>query len=256
MPIQPDRLIELPIEEIDVNRRQRKNLGDIECLATSITAIGLLQPILVNSVLPPQSLGKAAYSLVAGRRRLEAHRHLKRETILCCVDDDFADTWDLLQAEVTENTCRRPFSPSEAAGAAEDLLPLAREAARRRQGRCFEGTYENFSEVGLALDQVARLLDLSRPTLEKARKVVAAAREDREQFGDLAERLDRTGKVDGAYQELLRRQTDTPRQPAGYVTVRMNVNGAVKITGLKNKSEIIAHLYILIQKLKDSISSP
>jgi ParB-like chromosome segregation protein Spo0J len=44
--------------------------------------------------------------LIAGQRRLEAHRRLKRATILCCVVEDLKDAMVLLQAEITENTCR------------------------------------------------------------------------------------------------------------------------------------------------------
>ena len=48
------------------------------------------------------------------------------------------------------------------------------------------------------MDQIPELLDWSRPTLEKAMKVVAAAREDKEEYGDLVERMDRTGEVKGS----------------------------------------------------------
>ena len=244
MLIQSGKTAELPVEEIDIGRRQRRSLGDIDRLAASIAEVGLLQPILIT----------AKGKLIAGQRRLEAHRRLKRTTILCWVVEDLKDAMALLQAEITENTCRQPFSPSEAVSAAGTLLPLAQEAANNRMiHRAEEGAYEKFSEGGVAMEQIARLLDMSRPTLEKARKVVAAARQHKQHFGDLVERMDRTGKVNGVYQEMLRRKGQIPDRSASYFTVRMNVNGSVEISGLKNKIEIITHLHILIGELQKSL---
>ena len=241
MPHQPNTVVELFLDDIDIERRQRRDMGDLARLAESINEVGLLQPIVITT----------RGILVAGQRRLEAHRLLKRKTILCCVVEDLRGALPLLQAEVTENTCRRPFTPSEAVSAAERLLPLAQEAAQNRIfHRADQGASVNFTEGGQSVDQIAKLLDLSRPTLEKAMKVVAAAREDKEQYGDLVERMDRTGKVNGSYQELLRRQGKLTRRPAAYFTVRLNVNGTFDISGVKNKPEILANLYTLIHEIQ------
>ena len=84
-----------------------------------------------------------------------------------------------IKAEITENTCRRPCTPSEAVSPAERLLPLAQEAAQNRMyHREDEGASVNFTEGGEALHQIAKLLDLSRFTLEKAVKVVEVARQE------------------------------------------------------------------------------
>ena len=64
------------------------------------------------------------------------------------------------------------------------------------------------------------------------------------------ERMDRTGKVNGSYQELLRRQGKLTRRPAACFTVRLNVNGTFDISGMKNKPEILANLYNLIDQIK------
>ena len=37
---------------------------------------------------------------------------------------EFPDEWALLLAEIQENTCRKPFNPSEAVTNTERLLPL------------------------------------------------------------------------------------------------------------------------------------
>ena len=60
-----------PIGEISIGHRHRQDYGDIDALAASIEAIGLLHPIVVSQH------GR----LLAGQRRLMAFKHLGRETI-------------------------------------------------------------------------------------------------------------------------------------------------------------------------------
>ena len=52
----------LPVEQIAVGQRYRKDLGDLRSLAASIEEVGLLHPIVVT----PQG------RLIAGQRRLKA----------------------------------------------------------------------------------------------------------------------------------------------------------------------------------------
>ncbi len=57
----------LPINEIIVEERFRKDLGDITSLADSMRRLGLIQPVVVNK----------EKRLVAGGRRLAAARELQ-----------------------------------------------------------------------------------------------------------------------------------------------------------------------------------
>jgi ParB family chromosome partitioning protein len=61
----------LPIDSIKVGARFRQDHGDIAALAASIADIGLLHPIVVTQ----------HGQLLAGRRRLEACKSLRWETI-------------------------------------------------------------------------------------------------------------------------------------------------------------------------------
>jgi ParB family chromosome partitioning protein len=61
----------LPLDQIRVGKRHRKDLGDISALAESIEDIGLLHPITVDQD------GR----LLAGARRLAAYKHLGRKEI-------------------------------------------------------------------------------------------------------------------------------------------------------------------------------
>jgi ParB family chromosome partitioning protein len=64
-------MTERPIASIRVGKRHRRDLGDIEALAASIAAIGLLNPITVD---------KDGW-LLAGARRLAACKLLGLQTI-------------------------------------------------------------------------------------------------------------------------------------------------------------------------------
>lgn len=68
----------IKISKIEVGKRTRKELGEIEPLAESINRIGLLNPILVRKKMD-------SYELLAGHRRLEACKSLDWDTILAQV---------------------------------------------------------------------------------------------------------------------------------------------------------------------------
>jgi len=105
----------------------------------------------------------------------------------------------IIRGEGAENVLRKDFAPSEAVAIAAALEPIEREAAKERM--LTGQPCENFTQ-GKSLDKTASAVGMSRPTLEKARQVVEAAEQEPERFGDLVERMDRTGKVDRVYKEL------------------------------------------------------
>ena len=178
---------ELAIKDISVRRRFRKEFGDIRALAESIQDVGLLQPIAVDR----------QYRLIGGARRIEAFKSLGHTSIPCHV----VDLEDLIRGEAAENMMRKDFTPSEAVAIAKALEPLERKKAaeRERHGRPKRG--ENFTPLSdgtKSVDRLARAVGMSRPTLEKAKAVVAS--EDK----DLIAKMDCTGRVDGAYRQLKR----------------------------------------------------
>jgi len=89
----------LPIGEIVVGSRFRKELGDIKGLAESIKKFGLLHPIVVTE----------EKVLVAGVRRLEACKLLGWDTIPV----RFVSLVQIEKGEVEENVERMDFLPSE-----------------------------------------------------------------------------------------------------------------------------------------------
>jgi ParB-like chromosome segregation protein Spo0J len=190
--------VKLNVNDIQVGRRHREDLGDVAGLAASMERVGLLHPIVVNS----------AHELIAGERRLAAAKALHWDEVDATVADNLDDIHAALMAERDENQHRKEFTPSEAAAMAAALEPYERQAAdaRMKAGR----PPVNFTEgtKGRAADKVAEAVGRSRPTLAKAAAVVEAAKAHPGEYEDIRQEMDRTDKVSPAYKELARRQQE------------------------------------------------
>ena len=128
------------IADIQVGNRHRKAMGDIKGLAASIDELGLLQRVVVR----PDG------TLVAGARRIAACRMLGWQDIPAKVAENLEEELRLLKAQRDENTCRKAFTPSEAVAVGQDLEPMERAAAKRRQSTHSESGYEKFTDPTLA----------------------------------------------------------------------------------------------------------
>lgn len=192
---------EIRLDEILIEGRHRHDLGNITELADSIDRLGLLHPIVVTPEL----------RLVAGERRLAACRELGWDEVPVTVADNLADAVDLLQAERDENTCRKAFTPSEAARIAMTIEDALRPVARERQGKRTDLTSgQTLPEVPSTppprpRDIAAKSTGYSHETLRKVREVekIAEAPETPEPVRRVAQdaikTMDATGKVDGPH---------------------------------------------------------
>lgn len=203
------RIVKLPIANVIVGERHRKDLGDLDGLAKSILAVGLLHPIVVDE----------RHRLIAGERRLAAWRQLHGDTepIPAHVAGTFSDALRLL-AEQDENTCRKPFAPSEAVALGLALEAIERpKAAARVGGRPSSETAGKLPAVstGRVRDIVGPAVGMSGRTYLKAKAVVAAAEDpslapdERAVAQEAVEMMDRTGKVSAAYNKV----KDTTAEP-------------------------------------------
>lgn len=195
-------LIDLPLGEIVVGERARKEVRNIAQLAESIRVLGLLHPVVVNG----------RRELVAGFRRLAAFRELNRPTIPARVVDSLDDAVLAVTAERAENTCRDPLSPVEIVELGKRLEELEKPAARKRQGARTDlpqpsGKFPEGSK-GQTRDKVAAALGVSGRTYEKAKQIVEAAEREPERFGDLPAMADEKS-IDAASQELKARRAET-----------------------------------------------
>jgi len=101
------------IDDIKVNKRVRKDMGDIAALAESMKRFGQISPIVITK----------KNVLIAGGRRLEAARSLGWHTINAVVAD-ISDKLSRLEYELEENIQRRDFSREEAEEAARKIRRL------------------------------------------------------------------------------------------------------------------------------------
>ena len=194
--------MKLPIGEIRITGRYRKDLGDLQSLAASMKEIGLLQPVVVDS----------ERRLIAGQRRIEAAKLLGETAIEAVVADGLDDALRVLIAQRDENTCRKDFAPSEAVAVGTALEPMERKAAKGRQaaaspkagrGKKRSGSGKLPQAVkGETREKVATAVGMKARTYEKARAVVSAAKADPGRFEAVVADMDRTGKVDRAYSKV------------------------------------------------------
>lgn len=225
---------ELPLESIIVGARHRKDMGDIDALAASIKKLGLLHAIVI----------RPDHSLVAGARRLEAVKRLGWEAVAVRIVHGLDEEMLALEAERDENTCRKDFTPLEAASMAKSLRPrVKKEADVRKQegqksgGRGKKKLEEKFSssngasgERARTQDKIAAAVGVSAPTLTKIEKVVEAAEAEPEKYGPVAEEMDRTGKVDAAYKVVNVKPRIVEAMDGGRW---MSIDAIVKASGCK-----------------------
>jgi ParB-like chromosome segregation protein Spo0J len=216
---------EIYVETVRVEARHRRDLGDIGPLAESIAQIGLIHPITVT----------AAGYLIAGQRRLEAHRKLGRDRIPARVITDITGAVERLRIERDENTARKPMTPEELVSLGRALEELERPGARERQqragrenGRGIASDQENgtYSRGAETREVVAAAIGMSPTSYQRARAVVAAATdpaatpEDRAVAGQALAEMNETGLITPAYEKIRGRrpaQTGAKPKTAGIV---------------------------------------
>ena len=171
----------------------RKNLGSLKGLEKSISEYGLLHPIVIT----PEGV------LIAGLRRLEAVKQLGwREIPVHIIPIDSKDIW---RASLAENSQRMNLQPSDMVAIAERLREIESDRARKRQlhGKRItpSGNFPE-GEKGEVRNIIARQLNVSGRTLEKATEVVKAAQQEPEKYNSLVEMMDQSRNVHGAYIRL------------------------------------------------------
>jgi ParB family chromosome partitioning protein len=105
--------MQIPVKDIIVRKRIRRDLGDIEALAESLKRYGQISPIVVSK----------KNMLIAGGRRLEAAKHLGWRTINAIVLENTNEI-SRLELEVEENIQRRDFNMEEVAEATRKIYRL------------------------------------------------------------------------------------------------------------------------------------
>jgi ParB family chromosome partitioning protein len=111
------RLEEIPLDAIEPNPRQPREVFDPDALAelvASIQAVGVLQPVVVRELEPNR------YQLVMGERRWRATREAGLASIPAIVRETADD--DMLRDALLENLHRQQLNALEEAAAYQQLL--------------------------------------------------------------------------------------------------------------------------------------
>jgi hypothetical protein len=156
-------IIEIPCEQIRIGLRHRKDMGDLEALAVSISTVGLLHPPVVTK----------EGVLVCGERRFRAMRDILGWKMIPVI---VLEVSSIVEGEYAENEIRKNFTPSErvAIGRA-----IEAEIGKRQGQRTDKGLPVNCAEVepGVETREVAAAkagFD-SASTYERAKRVVEKA---------------------------------------------------------------------------------
>lgn len=122
--------MKMPIRQIVVGERHRKDMGDLDALASSIADIGLLQPIGVS----PDN------RLIFGERRLRACRDILGLTE---IEARVIDMPSIVVGESAENEVRKDFTVSERVAIAAAI----REELGERRGRPSNENVQEIAEI-------------------------------------------------------------------------------------------------------------
>jgi predicted flap endonuclease-1-like 5' DNA nuclease len=181
----------VPIDNIKIGSRFRKDLGDIALFAENIREVGLLHPIVINQ----------NRELISGWRRIEALKLLGKSEIPAHI----VDLDDIVKGEISENTQRKDFSWEEIIQIKKVVEPEIKKESEKRMlsgkpsANFAEGsgggssntktTSKNYSE-NQTRAKVAKYVSLhgnkiSHATLAIAEKVYDAAQQEPATFGQI-----------------------------------------------------------------------
>ncbi|MCB9924343.1 MAG: ParB/RepB/Spo0J family partition protein [Planctomycetaceae bacterium] len=101
----------------DPQHREEFNPDEIEQLAASLNADGLIAPIVVR-----WDQGRSKYIIIAGERRYRAARLCGWERITCDIKADDISEGEIAELQLAENHARKDLNPIELAGAFQDVI--------------------------------------------------------------------------------------------------------------------------------------
>jgi 16S rRNA G966 N2-methylase RsmD len=206
-------LEKIPIDSIIITNRTRKDFGDIDSLAESISVVGLLQPMVINE----------NNELIDGQRRIKACIQLGIKEIPYYR----VSLEQIILGEFHANSNRKDFTSSERvaiSNAVEEFFSKHSKGAGRprnvqqsdktivKDSRLSTGLTNDESEnnvvklttfSGRIKDNVSKYFGISRNTLKKEKEIVNAAEQNPELFGEIVRKVDlRKISVDKAFHEI------------------------------------------------------
>lgn len=152
---------EIDVDSIKISDRIRKDPGSIEELAISIMTHGLLHPIIINN--------ETEKKLIAGERRLLAHRRIGKSTILVRYLGELSDE-EQLALEVEENCLRKDLTWQEKTKATKRFHDLK----QKLEGKAVQGVPGG---IGWGFKDTAAVLGVSLPKAQQDYALAAGLEE-------------------------------------------------------------------------------
>jgi ParB family chromosome partitioning protein len=170
----------------------RDDLGDLTELTASITAVGVLEPVIITPVVDDESKSaksETAYRILAGHRRVAAAIKAKATTVPCIVRSDLDSDVDSLTTMIVENVHRADLTATEEAAAyaqlaAFDLSPaqIAQRTGRKTKTvrdalklhRLPDTVRQPVADGAITLEQAAEIAKFSDDAKAHARLMKAA----------------------------------------------------------------------------------
>lgn len=206
----------ISLDDIDMGKRYRENLGDVSVLAKSINEVGMINPptlldkqeyegdlsdYFANS---PHDADKR-YLLVAGGRRIAAVAVLKWGSISCRVYKTTITEFEYRMIELEENLNRLDMSPAEQAQAVNAIHNALKEV-KAAQGKK-HSLADTARRVGTSKEQVRR--EAKRAKYIKMFPELQGAKTTKE-IDTFISGLETEAKVDVAAREQENRKAETP----------------------------------------------
>lgn len=168
------------IDEVLVENRLRKDMGDVQQLAASIKENGLIQPIVILRV---QENDLEHYKLIAGHRRLQALKHLGITELnhaehYIFREDLLTDEYRRTAIELEENIRRKQMTWSEEVLGKQRLLEVYQKiygapTGGRPTGAVGSRNYIDPKNTGFGVNKLAELLNESAATTSKDLEMAA-----------------------------------------------------------------------------------
>lgn len=165
-------LPDVPLAKIKPHpKNPRIELKDIDTLAANIKTMGLLEPL----VLATPTGSSAAYTLIAGHRRLAAAKAAGLTTVPATVREDLDTPAKQLAAILSENTQRVDLSPVEEADAFTQLVAfpgMTQAKAAKATGRSLSFVKQRLALAKLP-DGARKKMHAGEITLEQAATIMS-----------------------------------------------------------------------------------
>lgn len=242
-----DRILQVPVEQIEPNPHQPRQVFDhegLEELIESIKIHGIIQPLVVTKK-------GSGYELIAGERRWRSSKILGLATVPVIVRE--ASEQEKMELALIENVQRKNLNPIEKAVAYQRLIDefsLAQEEAAEKLGvsRSAVANTIRFLELPEEIQRTLAREDIT----EGHAKVIAGLPGEKEQLALMKKIVQYNFTVRDAERERQKVSVAKPRkakEPKDYETeekediLRQNLNTKVNIRNSGGKGEVVIEFY-------------